>query len=89
MNNPQNVIATISGIKNGVRGSKRITFSYTYKDSVYKSYSRIPLSFRGWCEKRNKCKGLKFEITINKDNPKQLLADWDSIFEHKKFIKNP
>ncbi|THD66631.1 hypothetical protein E7Z59_12640 [Robertkochia marina] len=89
LSSPEKVIATISGFENGVRGSSRVNFTYSYKDSLYKSWSRTSLSFAGWCKKRNDCKGLMFEITINKNNPKQLLVDWDNIFENKNFINNP
>lgn len=87
--NPYATEAVITSIKSCGKYGRCLYFKYHYDGKEYNSRSRTDVLFSKWCKDRNGCKGLKFEITINKDNPEQLIVDWDKIFNDKEFLNNP
>lgn len=68
-------------IKPCFKNGKCIDYEFQYKDSAYIRDARISWAFAKWCENRNDCKGMKFKVLVEKENPNNVLVYWEEMYE--------
>ena len=84
LENPIETKGEILRVKPCFKNGKCIDYQYQYKDSVYKRDASISWAFAKWCESRNDCKGMKFKMLVEKDNPNNVLVYWKEMYEEAK-----
>ena len=87
--NPYETLATITSIEKCSKNGRCVYYKYVYKGKEYIGRSRTDISFSGWCKGKNDCKGFKFKIIVNRDNPEQKTVNWDEVFDDKNFVNYP
>lgn len=86
---PYETLATITNLEKCSKYGRCLYYKYVYEGKEYIGRSRTDISFSGWCKDKNDCKGFKFKIIINRDDPEQKTVDWDKIFDDKSFVNYP
>lgn len=89
LENPYETIATITGIKGCFKNGRCVSYRYSYDGKKYEKEVNTSWYFSNWCKNKGNCIGFQFKILINKDDPENVFAEWEEIFQDKKFINYP
>lgn len=84
LNDLAGVEAEIIRFKSCFKNGKCIDFKYAYNGVTYREVASVSWAFFKWCEKRDGCKGLKFKVHLEKNNPENILVYWKEMFEEMK-----
>ena len=84
--NPFELTAEVIGIENCYKNGRCIVFQYEYKNKTYTDRANSDWAFSNWCKEKNDCRGYKFKLTIDKDNPEKNITDWEKLFREKEFV---